>query len=139
MKKLFLVTIGFASLVITSANFLSANQGNTSTANQRAWKPAALRQKLGLTDDQAAKIKTEVASQKGALRAQALKVRDARASLRNAIQTNAPEPEIRANAAAVGAAEGDLAMVRANLFAHIKPILTPEQLEKLQTLQATRR
>jgi Spy/CpxP family protein refolding chaperone len=96
-----------------------------------------MRKALGLTDDQTAKIKTEFAAQKDTMKAQAHKVRDARASLRDAIQSGASEPQIRAAAAAVGAAEGDFAMERATLFAHIKPILTPEQLEKLHTLQAS--
>jgi Spy/CpxP family protein refolding chaperone len=140
MKKLLLASFSLATLAVACTTYVNAQPAsNREIAHQQRLKPGQLKAKLGLTDDQTARIKTEITSQKEALRAQALKVRDARVSLRNAIQANAPEPEIRADAAAVGTAEGDLAVVRANLFAHIKPILTPEQLEKLQTLRSARR
>jgi len=139
MNKRFLLITALATLILASATFLNARSTSDDNrpAHQGYFKPGQMRKALDLTDAQTAKIKTEFAAQKDTLKARALKVRDARTGLRDAIQSGAPEPQIRAAASAVGAAEGDLAMERAALFARIKPILTPEQLEKLHTLQAT--
>ena len=140
MKKLLLATT-LSALAIAGATTLNAQPDadyQPKHHRQQSFKPGALRKQLNLTDDQVARIKTEFAAQKDAMKTQALKVRDARANLRDAIQSGAPETQIRAAATNVGAAEGDLAMERAALFARIKPILTPEQLEKLNALQSSR-
>jgi len=84
-----------------------------------------MKTELGLSDDQVAKIKTEFRAQKDPLKTQAQHVKAARADLRQAIQSGASESELRTAAAKLGSAEGDLAVVRAAVFARIKPILTP--------------
>lgn len=135
-KNFFRITV-LTSLLLASTTLLNARPASDDNQprHQGFLKAGQMRKALNLTDEQTAKIKTEFAAQRETLKAQAHKVRDARSGLREAIQSGAPESQIRAAAAAVGTAEGDLAMERAALFARIKPILTTEQLAKLQTLQ----
>jgi len=138
MKKLFIALTALASFALLSAAALPAqSESNQLGADRGHFKPGKIKKELNLSDDQVAKIKTEFAAHKAPMKAQAQKVHAARSNLRDAIQSNAAEPQIRAAAANVGAAEGDFAMERAALFASIKPILTPEQLEKFHTLQAS--
>lgn len=141
MKKSIFALLALSAIALDGTAAIAARpDSDNPNAHQRqkAFKPGQIKHALNLSDDQVAKIKTEFAAQKDSMKAQALKVREARTSLRTAIQSGAPETDIRAAAASIGAAEGDLAMVRATLFAHIKPILTPEQLEKFQAMQAKR-
>lgn len=137
MKKVFLFSIAFAALLIAGTAIHGARPDSDQQPNDQAhFNLSRLRKVLGLTDEQVAKIKTEFAAQKDALKPQALKVRDARADLRDAIQSSAPEAQIRAASVSVGASAGDFAVERATLFARIKPLLTPEQIDKLYALQA---
>jgi len=140
MKKSFLIATSLAAtLFAVGALSLHARpENNDQPAHQRAFKPGQLKAKLGLTDDQAAKIKTEFLAQKGPLKEQAQKLHAARTHLREVIQSGAPEAELRTAAAAIGSAEGDMAVVRSALFARVAPILTPEQLTKLREIQTHR-
>ena len=139
MNKLFLIA---ASLTATLFTFgvptVHAQESVAPAPQHRGWNPRQIKDELGLSDEQVAKIKTEFRAQKDPLKAQAQHVKAARANLRQAIQSGASESELRTAASTLGAAEGDLAVVRAALFARIKPILTPEQLAKFQELQARR-
>ncbi|MBK9991489.1 MAG: hypothetical protein IPP19_12325 [Verrucomicrobia bacterium] len=138
MNKNFFRITALTTFLLASTTFLNARPASDDNqpSRQSILKPGQMRKALNLTDEQTAKIKTEFAAQKDTLKAQAHKVRDARTGLREAIYSGAPETQIRNAATAVGTAEGDLAMERAALFARIKPILTAEQLAKLQTLQS---
>jgi Spy/CpxP family protein refolding chaperone len=138
-KTALLATALAATLFAVSTPALHArSEPADQAAHQRGFNPAKLKEKLGLTDDQVAKIKSELRAQKGPLKEEAQKVRSARANLRQSVQSGAPENDLRSAAAALGSAEGDLAVVRAALFARIAPILTPEQLAKIRDLQAAR-
>lgn len=142
MKKSFHAFLLLSVLAIVGISNLHAQPAGDRQSThhrQQDFKPGALRKELNLTDDQVAKIKTAFVAQKEPLKASAQKIRTARAQLRDVIQSGAPEAQIRSAAASIGAAEGDLAVVRAALFAQIKPILTPEQLEKFHQLQTSRR
>jgi Spy/CpxP family protein refolding chaperone len=139
MNKLFLIAAAIAASLFTlSSPALLARETSRPDAQPHKWSPRQIKAELGLSDEQMAKIKTEFHAQKGPLKEQSQHVKAARANLRQAIQSGAPEAELRAAAATLGSAEGDLAVVRAALFARIKPILTPEQLAKFQELQASR-
>jgi len=138
MNKVFLIATGLAATFLTvgTPSLHARPENREQPAHQRAWNPAKIKSELGLTNEQAAKIKTEFRAQKGPLKEQAQHVQSARANLRHAIQSGATEPELRTAAAALGSAEGDLAVVRAALFARISPILTTEQLAKHHDLQS---
>ena len=135
MKKQLLSLL--AAAVFWAPCFAHADPAPTSTATaQNLWKPKVLKEKLGLTDDQMTKIKSDFASRRESRHAGASQARQARARLQEAVRNNSSESEIRAAANTVGAALGELGVPRASLFAAIKPILTPEQLAKLDALSA---
>ena len=93
-------------------------------------------EKLGLSPDQVAKIKAELSGEKDALTGILTSLHDARIDLREIIQKpGASETDIRAAAAKVGAVEADLAVERAKLYGKISPILTADQLAKVNEFQ----
>ena len=93
-------------------------------------------EKLGLSPDQVAKIKAELSGEKDALTGILNTLHDARIGLRETIQKpGASETEIRAAAAKVAVVESDLAVERAKLYGKISPILTADQLAKVNEFQ----
>ncbi|MDR3458188.1 MAG: periplasmic heavy metal sensor [Verrucomicrobiae bacterium] len=93
--------------------------------------------KLDLTADQRAQIKTILAGEKGKLKPLIAGLHDARKNLRDAIRAqDASEASVRAAAARVAGVEADLAVERLQLFGKISPILTAEQRQKAADLQA---
>lgn len=94
------------------------------------------KEKLGLSDDQAAKIKDALATDKDKLTGLLTSLHDAHVALRETIQKpRASEADIRAAAAKVAGVEADFAVERAKLFGKISPILSAEQLEKVNAFQ----
>jgi Spy/CpxP family protein refolding chaperone len=122
--------------------------GAVSTKAQPAAGPGAARplrgqllekakEKLSLTEDQVARIKAELGTEKETLKALIGQLHDAKVSLREAIQAaGATEASVRAAAAKVGAAEADLAVERFKLYGRINPILTDDQREKVKQMQS---
>jgi Spy/CpxP family protein refolding chaperone len=95
-----------------------------------------LRNQLGLTADQVATIKSDLAADKDALTKLLSAVHDARINLRETIRkSGASEADVRAASAKVAVAEADLAVERARLYGKISPVLTSDQLAKLDDLQ----
>jgi Spy/CpxP family protein refolding chaperone len=89
-------------------------------------------QRLNLTDDQKAQIKTVLRSEKDTLKPMLAQLRAARQNLRAAIQAgDANESTVRAASAKVAAAEADLAVERMKIYGKIAPILTDEQRRQL--------
>jgi Spy/CpxP family protein refolding chaperone len=95
-----------------------------------------LREQLGLTHEQVKTIRGDLAADKDTLTHLASSLHDARINLRQTIRTpKVSEEDIRAASARVAAVEADLAVERAKLYGKISPVLTPEQLAKLDDLQ----
>ncbi|HUA37613.1 MAG TPA: Spy/CpxP family protein refolding chaperone [Candidatus Sulfopaludibacter sp.] len=93
-------------------------------------------ERLNLTDDQKAQIKTILRGEKGTLKPLMQQLRAARQNLRAAIQAgDANETTVRAAAAKVAAVEADLAVERMKIFAKITPILTDEQRQQLSEFE----
>ena len=85
-------------------------------------------QRLNLTDDQKAQIKTVLRSEKDTRRPLLEQLHSSRQNLRAAIRaSDANETTVRAEAAKVAAAEADLAVERMKIYGKIAPILTDEQ------------
>jgi len=96
-----------------------------------------VKEKLDLTDDQVARIKTEIGAEKETLKNLILRLHEARLGVREAIRaSNASEATVRTAAAKVGTAQADLAVERFKLHCRINPILTDEQREKLKEFEA---
>ena len=96
-----------------------------------------LAQKLGLTADQKARLKTILLGEKAVWQPLIVSLHDARTGLRTAIRApDATETSVRAAAAKVAAIESDLAVERLKLYGKIAPVLTPEQLKQAADLSA---
>lgn len=105
-------------------------------AQRRAALRDRLKEKLGLTDEQAARIKTEVAGEKEAITGLLKRLHTARAELRDTIQQNGvSETAVRAASAKVAGVEADIAVERAKLHGRISPILTAEQMARVKAFQ----
>ena len=92
--------------------------------------------KLNLTDDQKAQIKTILSGERGTLQPLLSRLHDARKNLRAAIRaSDASEAAVRAASAQVADVEADLAVERMKIFGKIAPILTDEQRRKIADLE----
>ena len=101
-------------------------------ASPRERIPQRLAEKLNLTDDQKAQIKTVLSGEKDTLVPLLGQLHDARKALRAAIHaSDATEAAVRVAAARVAAVEADLAVERMKIYGKIAPILTDEQRQKI--------
>ena len=126
------------SAALFSGGFAFDSFGATERpAARRAIVVQRVKEKLGITDEQVARIKEAVASEKDSIVELLGRLHTARTELRDAIQKpDATENAIRGAAAKVAAIEADAAVLRAKLHRKIVPVLTPEQQEKLKTMQS---
>ena len=93
-------------------------------------------EKLNLTGDQKAQIKSIFRSERDTLAPLLAALHEARENLRAAIRaSDANETSVRAASAKVAAAEADLAVERMKLYGKIAPILTDEQKQQLAEMQ----
>ncbi len=92
-------------------------------------------QGLGLTEEQVAKIKAELRVDKDTWVSLFKNLRQARRGLRDAIQTGADESAVRLAYSKVAVVEEEMAVQRARLHKKIKPLLTPEQIEKVHAFE----
>ena len=93
-------------------------------------------QRLNLTDDQKAQIKTILRSEKDTLKPLLDQLHAARENLRAAIQaSDANETTVRAASARVAAVEADLAVERMKIYGKIAPILTDEQRQQISEFE----
>jgi|SRR5579862_5358822 len=93
-------------------------------------------ERLNLTDDQKAQIKTILRGEKDTLKPLVQQLHAARVNLRAAIQAgDANETAVRAASAKVAAVEADLAVERMKIFAKIAPILTDAQRQQLSEFE----
>lgn len=94
------------------------------------------KERLGITDAQAAQIREVLKADREILASLAHQVHAAHVDLRGVIQKDgATDSEVRAAAAKLGQAQADMAIERHKLFGKIKPVLTPEQLNRLAEMQ----
>jgi Spy/CpxP family protein refolding chaperone len=138
ISKLLVVTLaaglGVGGLFVVKAHAVERVLGNRA-GHGRLMERA--KEKLGLTDEQVTKIKTELKGEKETLKGLISKLHDARVGLREAIQaSDANESSVRSASAKVAGVEADLAVERLKIHGKISPILTPEQLEKVREFQA---
>jgi Spy/CpxP family protein refolding chaperone len=138
ISKLLVITLaaglGVGGLLVVKAHAVERVAGHRS---DRGHLLERAKEKLGLTDEQVAKIKTELKGEKDTLKELVSRLHDARVGLREAIQaSDANESSVRSASAKVAAVEADLAVERLKIHGKISPILTPEQLEKIREFQA---
>jgi Spy/CpxP family protein refolding chaperone len=93
--------------------------------------------RLDLSDSQRDQVRGVLKAHKDAILEEIGTVRSARLALRRAIDASpADEAAIREKAAELGTAEGDAAVLRAQLKAEILPVLNDEQKEKLAAFRS---
>lgn len=99
---------------------------------------AKIAEKLALTDEQQARIKSELALEKDVVTDLARKLYEAKKGLREILhQTDASEAKVREAATKVGTVETDLAVERFKIYGRLRPILTADQIEKLNEMEET--
>jgi len=95
-----------------------------------------VKERLGITPEQAAKIRAVLKDDRETLASLARAVHDAHIKLRETIQKDgATETDVRAASAQLAKAQADMAVERHELFGKLKPILTAEQLSRLAEMQ----
>jgi Spy/CpxP family protein refolding chaperone len=99
---------------------------------------AALREQIGLTEEQVKSIREIRARHWQSMRETVRALRDARRSLRDMVLTNADEATFAAKAAEVRELSGQVLEGRARTLQEVARILTPEQREKLRELRPLR-
>ncbi len=92
---------------------------------------------LGLSDDQKAQVKLIMQKYKPTVQPLVEQLVTARRSMRDAIHSpTIDESAIRAQAAKVASLQADLAVQRAHVSHDIRAVLTADQIQKLQDMQA---
>ena len=99
---------------------------------------SALREQLGLTDDQVKAIKEIRARNWQSMRETVRALREARRALRDLVLADADDATFTAKAAEVRELSGQVLEARARTLQEVARILTPEQREKLRELRPMR-
>jgi Spy/CpxP family protein refolding chaperone len=99
---------------------------------------SALREQLGLTDDQVTAIKEARARNWESMRETVRALRAARRAFRELVLADADEAAFAAKAAEVRELSGQVLEARARTLQEVARILTPEQREKLRELRPMR-
>ena len=115
---------------------IQAAQSAGPFAQHRAALRSRLIEKLGLTEEQVAKIKAELRAEKDTLTSLLKRLHDAHEQLRSTIQQDGvTEDAVRAAASRVAEVQADIAVERAKLHGKISPILTEDQLAQMNEFQ----
>src|SRR6266568_244550 len=105
-------------------------------AQRRAAVRSRLVEKLGLTEEQVAKIKVELRAERETLTRLLQRLHDAHEQLRSTIQQDGvTEDAVRVAAANLAAVQADIAVERAKLRGKISSILTADQLARVKAFQ----
>ena len=99
---------------------------------------SALREQLGLTDDQVKSIREIRTRHWQSMRETVRALRDARRALREMALADADDPTFTAKAAEVRELLGQVLEARARTLQEVARLLTPEQREKLRELRPLR-
>jgi Spy/CpxP family protein refolding chaperone len=130
----------FTAAAVVLAGGLTLASNTFAAAHVAVSRSAAVvkraKEKLGVTDEQVAKIKSEVITEKDNITELLHRLHAARTELRKTIQkADTTENEIRGAAAKVAAVEADAAVLHAKLQKKIALVLTTEQQSKLKEMR----
>jgi Spy/CpxP family protein refolding chaperone len=134
-NKILLCTL--AAALVAGGLIATKTFAGNSAAPPRAGKILQrVAEKLNLTADQKAQIKTILTGEIDHLKPLLAALHGARTNLRAAIRaSDADDSSVRAASAKVAAAEADLAVERMKLYGEIAPILTDEQRQKIAAFE----
>ena len=137
MKKIILMAL--AAFTVLAAGTL-ANPSQAQPENARGvvrelvQELLNFRKEAGLTDAQRTQVKDIMKSHKDEIRTQFMSGRDARRSMRQAVEAGGPESTGAQEAAdAIAAVARSRALLIAKITSEIRPILTADQLKLAQT------
>jgi Spy/CpxP family protein refolding chaperone len=138
MKNKVLICALAAAILAGGFAAVKAYAAEDSVAPTRGKILQRIAEKLNLTGDQKAQIKTIFTGEKENLQPLVVAVHQARVGLRTAIRAgDATEASVRAASGKVAAAEADLAVERMKIYAKIAPVLTDAQRKELADMQAS--
>ena len=134
--KIKIISLAAAAAILagglTTTSSWAAGDSTPATMPLRGQMLKRIAEKLELTADQKAQIKTILGGEKDTLKILLGQLHEARKNLRAAIQAgDANESSVRAVSIKVASAEADLAVERMKLFGKISPVLTGEQRQKI--------
>ena len=134
--KIKIISLAAAAAILAGGLITTSSwAAGDSTSATMPWRGQMLKriaEKLELTTDQKAQIKTILGGEKDTLKTLLGQLHEARKNLRAAIQAgDANESSVRAVSTKVASAEADLAVERMKLFGKISPVLTGEQRQKI--------
>lgn len=136
MKNKILILASVAAIALCGLTSITLAADNAAQAPLRGQLLRRIAEKLNLTADQKAQIKSVLSGEKDTLAPLLGQLHEARTNLRAAIRaSNANETSVRAAAAKVAGAEADLAVERMKLYGKIAPILTEAQRQQLSEMQ----
>ena len=116
---------------------IQAAQSAGPFAQRRAALRSRLIERLGLTEEQVAKIKFELRAERETLTRLLKRLHDAHGQLRSTIQQDdVTEHAVRVAASNLAAVQADSAVERAKLHGKLSPILTADQLAQVKAFQA---
>ncbi len=146
--RLFVAGVGLSLATAAGSAFAQADAGSGEAPSQkqchnckhhRHERLAELAGKLGLTDQQKARMKEVFAKDRPLIKPIISRLMDEKRQMRTLIRSgSADEAAIRAQAAKVASVEADLAVQRAQMAKELRAVLTPEQIEKFKALQKER-
>jgi len=111
--------------------------GRLAMAN--AGRAMTLRAELNLTEEQREEIKAIIEKRRPEMQPVVRKVVDKKRALREAVLAETPdERAIRRAADELGKAAGEVSVLASRIAGEIRPILTPEQIEKLEKFSEER-
>ena len=130
------ILIALAAAFSLGGFVVTTSLGAETSAPLRRGYLHRIAQRLNLTDEQKAQIKSILEAEKGTLKDLRIQLRSSREKLRDTIQAaDTNENSVRAASAKVAAVEANLAVERMKIFAKIAHILTDEQLQELKDLE----
>ena len=138
------LAVGAAVLLLVIAA-VAANAQNTRMQRRGAgmgarngmmmFGPGAFLRGLDLTQQQKDQVKAVFANHKTDIQTAMKENAQARLALRNDLINGAAQDALQADFSKASSAEWDAVLLRSKIWAEIKPILTPDQLSKLQQRQ----
>ncbi len=136
MKNRFLTIATAAAIATCGLTSTTPGADNPAQTPVRGRLLQRIAEKLNLTADQKAQIKSVLSGEKDTFAPLLGQLHDARTNLRAAIRaSDANETSVRAASAKVASAEADLAVERMKLYGKIAPILTEAQRQQLSEMQ----
>lgn len=138
MRKIATLSLGLAAVVAAlslATGPLQAATGEKGPLRKMlAGRFAGFRENLGLTDTQKQEIRGVLKGYKSRIKDQWEESKTARNSMRDAVKAHgADSAEAKSAAKAVGTAAEHRALLIADIAAKVKPILTPDQVSKIES------